>query len=164
MKKSLIVVTIVSVAVLALATAGFAYAQSGGANPGGFGRGGHGMGDGEGLLHEVMVDSMASALGLTPEELETRHEAGETAYDIAISQGLSADEASILIAEARSDALAQAVSEGLITQDQADWMLERQGSMGAGIGECDGTGPIGNGGFGRGRNAGSGYRIAPVNP
>ena len=145
--------------------AGFAFAQSGDADPGEFGRGGHGLnGGGEGILHEVMVDSLASALGITPEELESRHEAGETAYDIAISQGLSADEATALIAEARADALAQAVSDGLITQDQADWMLERQGSMGARGGDCDGSGHEGNGGFGRGRNAGSGYRIAPVNP
>lgn len=170
MKKTLLVVTILSVTILALSTVGLAYAQSRTPDFQGFGPGmqsesGMWNRNGEeGPLHEIMITYLASALGLTPEELEARHETGETAYQIALEQGLSEDVAYGLIIQARSEALAQAVSDGLITQEQADWMLQRQASMGTGFGDCDGTGPMGNGGAGHSRFGGDGYRFAPASP
>jgi hypothetical protein len=37
--------------------------------------------------------------------------------------------------EAHEQALAEAVAEGTITQDQADWLLERRGTRGQGLGD-----------------------------
>ena len=65
---------------------------------GGDGRG-YGMGYGvmgwngeHGPMHEVMVAAMAEALDLTSEEIEDRHNSGETVWEIAEAEGLSAEE------------------------------------------------------------------------
>jgi len=176
MKKTFLITTIVGVAVLTLGIAGFAFAQSqpsqpfpgSGHGPGmmgdsyGYGRGGM-MGNGYshggmmggqfemGALHDDMVPAIAAALGLTPEEFEARHEAGETFWDIAEAQGLTSEEAWDLMVNARSEALQQAVADGVITQEFADWMLDHMDTMhGEGFGpgsHCgEGTyGPRGSG-------------------
>lgn len=171
MRKILIIGTLVGVIVLALGVAGLAYAQNatppaptapgyGGFGPGmmggrsGFGgmMGGNRTGT-VGPLHEYMIAAFAEALGLTPEELETRHNAGETMWQIAESQGISQEEFGTLWTEARTAALEQAVADGVITQEQADWMIQhmaqRQAAgFGPGSGACTGAGP--RGGFQRG--------------
>ncbi len=98
----------------------------------GFGRRGGGrgmMGEGgdKGVMHEYMIAGLAEALGLAPEELEERHEAGESFEDIALSLGFTEDELPGLFEEAHAEALALAVADGVITQEQADEMLERGG-------------------------------------
>jgi hypothetical protein len=112
--------------------------------------------DGEyGPLHDAMIAAMAEAFGMTPEEIQAAHDAGKTMWDIAEEQGLSADEFQALMIEARTKALEQAVAGGLITQEQADWMLSRMNQQfaagyGPGSGACDGTGRRGGGpGMGR---------------
>ena len=133
---------------LALGTAGPAYAQTEPPNPNpGEGYYGHGMWgtDGEGPMHDVMISILAPALGITPEELEERHDAGETFYQIALDLGFNAAELPGLIIEAKTAALAQAVEEGIITQEQADWMIARMAQMraagyGPGTGNCGGPG------------------------
>jgi hypothetical protein len=167
MKRVFIVFAIVGVAVLALSAAGFAYAQSRtpmgpftpsmwnehqGFAPGQMHRGypgfEHGMmgSDGApGLLESYMHPVLAEALELTPEVFEARHEAGETFWQIAEGQGYTPDEARELMLQAREDALAQAVTDALITQEQADWMASRMSLMeangyGPGTGTCDGEG------------------------
>lgn len=99
----------------------------------------------EGPLHDYMIAAMAEAFGITPEELESRHDAGETMWDIAQSQGLNAEQFSSQMLHARSDALSQAVADGVLSQEQADWMLShmnRMGSFGYGAGSsgCPGMG------------------------
>lgn len=117
---------------------------------------GHGMGSmshaagmggyGEmGALHDYMYPAMAAALGLTPEEFDARHEAGETFWNIAEAQGLSTEEAWNLMQAARNEALQQAVADGIITQEFADGILEHMDAMhsagfGPGSGHCDGEG------------------------
>lgn len=98
-----------------------------------------------GALHEYMYPAMAAALGLTPEEFDTRHEAGETFWDIAEAQGLTPEEAWTLMQTARDEALRQAVAEGVITQEFADQMLNHMdamhgGAYGPGSGHCNGGG------------------------
>ena len=100
---------------------------------------------GNGFLHEPMFAAMAEALGLTPEELQTRIDAGETMWDIAESQGLSAEQFKAKMIQARTEALNQAVADGLITQEQADWMTSRMAKMpmygiGSGAAGCPGMG------------------------
>jgi hypothetical protein len=70
-------------------------------------------------------------------EFETRHDAGETFYEIAISKGFTADEIPALMQEARNSALNAATADGVISQEQADWMKSRgfgRGGMGNGFG------------------------------
>jgi len=168
MRKILIIGTLVGVVVLALGAAGLAFAQtetppaptSPGFGSGMMGgRGGFGgmMGGNrtgvEGPLHEYMIAAFAEALGLTPEELETRREAGETLGQVAEAQGISSEEFATLWVEARTAALEQAVADGVITQEQADWMIQRMAQrqaagFGPGSGTCTGAGP--QGGFHRG--------------
>jgi glycosyltransferase A (GT-A) superfamily protein (DUF2064 family) len=95
-----------------------------------------------------MVNAFAEAIGLTSEEVQSRLQAGETMWQIAESQGFSDEEIADLMLAAREAALAQAVSDGVITQEQADLMLERMQQMhanGFGPGSCHGAGPGGNG-------------------
>ncbi len=166
MKKLLLVVTGFVVAVLVFGVAGFAYAQSQtpptpeypygpGMMGGGYGRGmmggyddfgGHGMmgWDGEeGPMHEAMVAALAEALGLTSEEIEARHDAGETLWQIAEAEGLSAEEIQDLMFSAHDVALEEAVANGWLTQEQAEWMDSHMEQMWEGGNHCgsqDGTG------------------------
>jgi len=104
----------------------------------------------EGPLHEYLLPALAEAFNLTPEELEARHEAGDTLWELAESQGFTAEQFKELVLQTRSEALNQAVADGVITQDQADWMLSRMSrgwsaGYGPGSGLCDGSGPQGAG-------------------
>ncbi len=80
------------------------------------------MGGEEGPMHDDMVAALADALGLTPEEVEARHDAGETLWDIAAGQGLSPEEINDLMLSLHDKALDEAVDEGWLTSDQAEWM------------------------------------------
>jgi hypothetical protein len=169
------------IAVVVLGVAGLVYAQTqtppdpaygmmGGGFGGMMGRGFGGMmggyrsddyGPGSyGPMHPYMINAFAEALGLTAEELEERLETGETMWQIAEAQGFNQEEFAALWTEAHTAALEQAVADGLITQEQADWMIEhmaqRQAAgFGPGSGHCTGAGP--GGGWGRGM----GWRWAP---
>jgi hypothetical protein len=140
------------------ANPGAGQGQGGWANgsmgPGMGGRGGRfgGMGmlagqstTGYGLMHDEMIAVFAQALSLTPEELQARLDAGETMWAIAQEKGLSADQFTQLMQQARTTALQQAVADGTLTQAQADWMQQRMGpnypeGYGPGSANCDGSG------------------------
>jgi len=91
----------------------------------------------EGPLHDYKVAAFAEALGLTVEQVEARQEAGETLWQIAEAQGLTIEEFRTKMIVASQNAINQALADGKITQEQADWMLQKAEQMG-------------NGGFGRG--------------
>jgi hypothetical protein len=183
LKKALLVLTGFVLAVVVFGVAGFAYAQTQtppdaeypcpycdtaddyvgrgrGMRGGGFGSGMRGTTDGEyGPMHTTMLAAFADALGLSVEELETRQAAGETMFEIAEAQGLSAEEFSTLMFETRSIALEQAVADGLLTEEQAAWMQSRWAEMqanGYGPGSGMGTGPCHGGSAGRGGGRWSG--------
>ena len=161
MKKTVLAVLIV--AALAVLTTGVALAQApqppapggGGMGPGGgrhpmrsFGANGE-----EGPMHEYMVNAMADALGISPEEFESRHEADETAYAMALDLGFTADEIPTLLRAARLAAWEAAAADGVVTQEQLDWMNSRP--FGGSMGNCDGTGQRlgqGMGGFRAGQS------------
>jgi len=146
--KKILVVGLMVVAALAVLTTGVAFAQSpqppaprgGGTGPGG----GHGpmqyfAANGEaGPIHAYMATAIADALGIAAAELEARHEAGETAYQIALDLGFAADEIPTLLRDARLKAWDAAAAAGVVPQEQADWMSSRQSGMG--LGNCSGTG------------------------
>lgn len=79
------------------------------------------------VMHSVMIQSFAEKLNLAAETLEARIAAGETMWQIAEAEGLSLEEFTTVMSEARTQALADAVAQGLITQEQADWMSTRMG-------------------------------------
>ena len=157
MKKLLLVLGVLSVAVLAFGAVGFAYAHN--QNPpdsdtpygpgmmgGGYGHGRGGMmgwGYEDGPMHEAMVSALAEKLDLSVEEIETRHENGETLWEIAAAQGLSADEIQALMFSAHDTALDDAVASGWMSDEQAQWMDEHMdqrwsGEYGEFSGHCGG--------------------------
>jgi len=142
MKKVWIGIVLVGVLVAAFAATGLVLAQAGA--PQGtqgnsqFGMGLHGMmansqglaRTGEGPLHDYMVAAFADQLGLTVDEINQRLSDGEHMVDIALDQGLTLDEFRALMLDIRAQALEQAVADGVITQEQADWMSTRGGMRG----------------------------------
>jgi hypothetical protein len=187
MKKLLIIASIALVAVFALGVTGFAFAQSqtppapttpanpgagqgGWANnvtrPGMGGRGGRfggmsAMGaqstGGYGLMHDEMIAAFAQAFNITPEQLQARLDAGEILWTIAQEKGLSADQFTQLMQQARSAALQQAVADGTLTQAQAGWMQQRMNGnypdgYGPGSANCTGSGVRQGGRGGRMQN------------
>ena len=158
-------ISIVGLLGLVFGAAGVAYAQIGSPQPyidqrsgpgmmGGRGRGGGGMVLGEaGLYHESMVEIFASELGLSASQLEDRLENGETMWQIAEAQGMSLEEFSAVMLDARSAMLAKAVAEGTITREQADFMGSRVQASGGGFtpGSCMGDGYSSLQDFQRGR-------------
>lgn len=85
-----------------------------------------------GLMHDAMIALLAEKTGLSVEVLEQRLTDGETMYDIATEAGLTVEDVTALMVEARETALADAVAAGTITQEQADWMKERMNNGFAG--------------------------------
>ncbi len=154
--------------VVALATTGQVFAQAGNPptpqTPGsgyGYGRGMGGRMGGmlangsEGILHDTMIAVFAQKLGLTVDELNARLAKGETMAQIAASKGLTADQFTTLMTDARNQAIDQAVKDGKLTQAQADWLKARGFGMG---GAMNGSGR----GYGRGmRGAGAGNPTCP---
>ena len=176
MKKIWIIAGVVGITVLALGTAGLAFAQKETPNPvpspgygygmmggrGGYGgmRGGLISGE-EGPNHEYMLEAFAEAVGLSPEEIETRLASGETMRQIVEAEGVSIEEFSEIMSSVRSNVIENALADGTLTQEQADFMADRMlqrgaGGFGPGFGDCMGDGP--NGGLHHGRQ---GWRNAP---
>ena len=151
MHKSLLVAGILSIAVLTLGLAGFAYAQDqtppapeypyGPGMMGDYaGHGydhdmmdgnGHGYGMGYGIMgsngeydpmHEAMVTTITEALDLTSDEIEVRHNSGETLWEIAEAEGLSAEEIQDLMFSAHNYASEDAVANGTINKNNA-WSI-----------------------------------------
>ncbi len=156
MKKLIFAFAIVATLVVALLSTGHVFAQS--ATPPapqapgtgyGYGRGG-GMGGGmmgrgnggavgSGILHDAMISALSQKLGISVADLEARLAKGETMAQIAYSKGLTAEQFTTLMKDARTQAIDQAVKDGTLTQAQADWMKTR-GMFGAGQGAGRGMG------------------------
>ena len=147
MKKIVAVLLVVAVAVVAFGAVGMVYAQAPtpqapvdgtGYGYGGMGGGMRGgrmsqsefAGTGDGILHDAMIAAFANELGMSVDALEAKLAAGETVADIAFAQGLTVEEFQTLMTDARAQAVAQAVADGTLTQEQADWMAQRGGGKG----------------------------------
>ncbi|NJD61008.1 MAG: hypothetical protein C3F13_08610 [Anaerolineales bacterium] len=132
---------------------GNGYGYGPGGMMGGYGRGGmmdgYGRGGmmgglrGEGVMHDYMISAFASAVGLTVDEVNTRLTNGETPREIALAQGKTAADLPALWQQVRQDALKATVAAGVITQAQADVMLEHMNNFsgndfgpGNGFGDC----------------------------
>jgi len=178
MKKVILIGAIVGVLLIGLGTAGLAYAQIqntpqpqpqgvDGVSPnfgGMMGRGGQGrMGGmyaqgqaGFGPMHEYMIAALSEKLGLSVDELNTRITNGERPYDIAAAQGMTSEQIQVHLVEAHDEAMKAAVADGVITQEQADWMKQRmeqrwQNGVDGGTWTPGGCGRMGNMQGARGR-------------
>jgi len=169
MKKILIIGTLVIAAVLAFGAVGVAYAQNATPNQTGTGmmaggRSGMMGQSGSGLLHDYMIAGFADAFGISVEDLQARIDAGETMHDVALSLGYTQESFTELMVTVRTDAINQALADGVITQEQADWMLSRlaqRAEAGFGTGVCTGDCQSGSrggrsGGMGMSRGGGNG--------
>jgi len=132
----------------------------------GYGTGGHGM-MGYGYAGS-MPTLLAEALGMTTEELFAAQTAGQSVAEIAADQGIELADVVAAVIAPHAERLAQAVSDGRFTQEQADAMLAtmaehmtaRFETLGAGYG--GGCGMGGGGRFGptdgTGMHSGWGHR------
>jgi hypothetical protein len=170
MKKTLLIVALVILALGALGV-GVAFAQGGQPPVNGFGGGMMWGGGNYGPMHTYIVEAFAAELKLTVDEVNTRLLNGETMYQIAIAEGIVADQVAALLTKVHTAAFDKAVAAGAITREQADWMLQRMQSRyanGYGFGTCpmggarpqDGTGF--RGGFGSGMMGGGRWQQAPA--
>ena len=76
----------------------------------------------------TMFDTASEVLGLTPEELFAELHGGKSLEEVAEEQGVEIETVQDTMNEARAEArlemIEQAVEDGTMTQEQADWMLE----------------------------------------
>ena len=136
MKKSLWIVGLVMALAVGVVVPAFAAGEEAPPGPG------WRQGDGEGPLHDLMIEAAAGVLGLEPADLEARLESGETLWQVALDEGLSADEFRLEWTEARRTVFENAVAEGLIERTQVRQMLGQRAQMRHG--ECSGLGGFGN--------------------
>ncbi|MGE5123574.1 MAG: hypothetical protein ACM3H7_03595 [Acidobacteriaceae bacterium] len=109
-----------------------------GFGPGGM-MGGQWIGRRGGIMHDYMISAFADAVGLSVEDVDARLANGETFKEIAIAQGTTESGLPALAEQVRKAALDKAVADGVITQAQADLMLEHMDDMGGwgfGPGDC----------------------------
>jgi hypothetical protein len=168
--KNLLIAGLVVFAVGALAT-GVVFAQS--LQPvqtsatSGYGPGPQGMG-GNGPMHDYVEQALAQKLGLTEAQVEQALAGGKTMYQVALDNGIAEAQIPALLSDVHKTALAKAVTDGVLTQAQADVMLQRMTASGFGPANCpmggqrpaNGTGV--RGGRGGGMMGGRGNRLQPT--
>ena len=113
-----------------------------------------------GGMHTFVWNTLAEKLGLTSDELVAEVNSGKTIAQIAEEKDVSRADLVAALETAHQDSLAQAVSDGYLTQEQADsiltqmagryeWMLDNMGAGYGMMGRYNG-GSNGNGQFGPG--------------
>ena len=103
-------------------------------------------------VHTIVWNELSSALKLTPEELNAQLASGKTLAQIAEAQGVSQEQLSKSLEASVKAGLNKAVTDKLLTQEQADWMFSQMsgnwdwmlshmgtGGMGFGPGGCHGN-------------------------
>jgi hypothetical protein len=179
MKKTILIVALVVLALGAVGV-GVVLAQGGGQLPYGWMTNMMG-GNGYGSMHNYVEQAMAAKLGITEEEVE-KELVTKPMYQIALDHGIQQADLATFLNEVHKDAFAQAVKDGLMTQQQADWMLQhmqnrfdgnggcpmwnngqsgpvKRGSLPSANGNTTGYGPgmMGGNGFGPGGMMGNGW-------
>ena len=120
--------------------------------------GGHGFG-----LGDAELEAAAKVLGMTVDEVKSALQDGKTLQDLADAAGVDIADVHAAIQAVHEtemrERIAQAVEDGTMTQEKADWLLEGidKGFMGGGP---DGFGPGFGGPRGHGFSLGSGNGVA----
>jgi hypothetical protein len=91
----------------------------------------------------------AQVLGMSVDELQAARQDGKTMADLLEEKGMTQAEFEEALTTAKEAAIAQAVTDGVITQAQADAIQSNTGPMG-GLGDFGRGGPGGRGGPRRG--------------
>lgn len=76
------------------------------------------------FIHESVEEAQAAALGMTDTELHDAILSGKTMRQLVEEKGLDPKEFRTMTQTARRDAIQQAVEKGLITQEEADFILQ----------------------------------------
>ena len=160
-RATVIGIVIALVALVALAGGWAAFAQSPTATPpakaapgtwGEFGRGGMRVGGmHRGGMDQTALAAAASALGMSADELSTQLWGGKTLADLATSKGVDLQKVKDAVTAAETAAtkasIEQAVKDGTLTRDKADWLI-------AGLDKGYWGGQAGPGFFGKSGNMG----------
>jgi hypothetical protein len=77
----------------------------------------------------VISDAVAKLLGMTQDQIYAERAAGKTLSDIAKEKGITDQQLIDAMLASRQEAIEQAVKDGRITQEQADWMIARMKAM-----------------------------------
>jgi hypothetical protein len=97
---------------------------------------------------ETIHEAIAGALGIGEDELEAAFAEGKTPYTLAEELGVDFEQVQAAMQAARAEAVQQAVEDGTLTEEQAEWILSRQGDVGWHRGGIFGPGPGGRPGWG----------------
>jgi hypothetical protein len=89
----------------------------------------HGAMMAAGGMHEQAWTAVAKKLGMTYAELNTATQNGQTVAQLAQAKGVSVDELKIAALAAMRTSFADLVEQGVMTQEQADWMLDHMDDM-----------------------------------
>jgi len=136
--------------------AGIAYADRGA--PPSFGTGsndGRGGPNGGHMLGQAELEAAAQVLGMTSDELSSALQSGQTLEQLATAAGVDFADVKAAIQSAHHDEIRtqieQAVADGTMSQDKANWLLEGldkgylDDGPGFGLGFGGGHGPQGGG-------------------
>jgi hypothetical protein len=80
-------------------------------------------------MHEQVWTAVARKLGLTYAELNTALQNGKTVAQLAQDKGVSLEALKTAALDAMKASFAELVKQGAMTQEQADWMLDRVDDM-----------------------------------
>ena len=112
-----------------------------------------------GGMHIEVWESLADALGLSVDELSDELSSGKTLVELAEEKGLTQADLGAVLERTHQEELAEAVAAGVLTEEQADamlegmngryeWMLDNMG-IGAGYGARGWRGGMMGGFYGR---------------
>jgi hypothetical protein len=112
----------------------------------------HGYMMNAGGMHEQIWTAIAEELGMTYAELNAAVQGGQTVAQLAQAKGVSLAELKTAALNALQTSFADLVEQGVLTQEQADWMLDHMDDMpmfnfeqGFGPGMMRGRGMMGRG-------------------
>ena len=96
--------------------------------------------------------ALADALGMSLADFEAAIANGDTMATLALAQGVDLADLQAVMDAIHADAAAQAVADGLVTQEQVDWMQSHRGGQAGqgGQGRMGGQGAAGTDGMTRG--------------
>ena len=80
-------------------------------------------------MHQQVWTAVAKELGLTYEELTSALQNGQTVAQLAQAKGVSLDALKAAALDAMKTSFAELVKQGVMTQQQADWMLDHMDDM-----------------------------------
>lgn len=80
---------------------------------------------GYGPIYEYIEGALAARLGLTEQHGEDALAAGKPMHQIALDNGIPQEDLANFLNEVHQDAFSRTVQDGVLTRDQADWMLQR---------------------------------------